>query len=245
MKIIGVIPARYQSTRLPGKPLADICGKPMFWWVFQQLKNVKDFSEIYVATDDERIKVACDEYSVPVLMTSTSHKNPTERIHEVSEKIPADIYVFVGGDEPLIESKAIETVIACARNTQDFYVANAMTTIKKVAEVIDSANIKMVANDCGDGIYASRSPLPYPCGSLDYEYKKFVGICAFAKEALDFFVRTPQSILEKTEECDLIRYIEHRKPIKFVDVDCMTLSVDTAKDLKAVRKIIGERLIKE
>lgn len=245
MKIVGVIPARYQSSRLPGKPLADICGKPMFWWVFQQLKSVEEFSEVYIATDDERIYDACLEQDVPVIMTSTKHKNPTERTHEVSEKIHADIYVFVGGDEPLIESEAISKVIQCAMNTSDFFVANAMTTVKNAAEVIDFANIKMIANDNGDGLYTSRSPLPYPRGSLDYVYKKFVGICAFSKEALDFFVTTSQSLLEKTEECDLIRYIEHKKPLKFVDVECRTLSVDTPKDLEFVRSVIKQRLAQE
>lgn len=245
MKIIGVIPARYQSSRMPGKPLTDICGKPMVWWAYQQMKKVDDFYEVYIATDDECIEEVCKTYDMPVVMTSVSHRSPTERTHEISTKIHGDIYVFVGCDEPLIESEAIRKVICCACSTPDFYVANAMTTVKNAAEVIDFANIKMIANENGDGLYASRSPLPYPRGSLDYTYKKFVGICAFTKESLDFFVNTPQSLLEKTEECDLIRYIEHKKNVKFVDVDCRTLSVDTPKDLDFVREIIKKRMKQE
>ena len=238
MKIIGVIPARYQSSRLPGKPLANILGKPMVWWVYQQMNMVDDFAEVYVATDDERIEMACKSFHIPVLMTSKTHKNPTERTHEVSTIINGDIYVFVGGDEPLLDSASIKKVVQYAVQLNDLYVVNAMTTIKNPPEVIDFANIKMIANDNGDGLYTSRSPLPYPKGNLDFDYKKFVGICAFSKEALDFFVTTPQSKLEKTEECDLIRFIEHKKNIKFIDVDCRTLSVDTPKDLEAVQSIM-------
>lgn len=242
MRVIGVIPARYQSSRLPGKPLADICGKPMIWWVYQQLKQVDEFTEIYVATDDERIESVCRKSNIPVLVTSRDCKNPTERTQEVSTIIKGDIFVFVGGDEPLIDSESISKVVHFAYNTADFFVVNAMTTIKNPAEVIDFANIKMVANENGDGLYTSRSPLPYPKGALDFEYKKFVGICAFTKEALDFFVNTPQSKLEIIEECDLIRFIEHKKNVKFVEVNCETLSVDTAKDLNSVRIIIQKRL---
>ena len=242
MKIIGVIPARYQSSRLPGKPLADICGKPMIWWVYQQVRKVKEFTKIYVATDDERIYSECESLQIPVLMTSAENRNPTERTHEVSTKIPADMYVFIGGDEPLIEGKAISDVVRFASSVQDFYVVNAMTAIGNPAEVIDFANIKMIANDNGGGLYTSRSPLPYPKGALDFDYMKFVGICAFSKEALDFFVSTPQSKLEKIEECDLIRYIEHKKNVKFVKVDCHTVSVDTPKDLETVRKRIKKMI---
>ena len=245
MKIIGVIPARYQSKRLPGKPLADICGRPMIWWVYQQMIKVEDFSEIYVATDDERIAHACAQYQIPVIMTAQSHRNPTERIHEVSTKVSGDIFVFVGSDEPLVRSESIDQVIRCARTTPDFFVANAMTTVTSAAEVIDFANVKVITNENGDGIYTSRSPVPYPRGSLEYTYKKFVGICALSKAALDFFVTTPQSLLEKTEECDLLRFIEHRKSLKFVDIDSRMLSVDTAKDLETVRGIIQSRMEKE
>ena len=98
MKIIGVIPARYKSSRFPGKPLADICGKPMIWWVYQQCKKVEELSEVYVATDDERIFQACQEYSINVLMTSIEHKTGTDRIGEVAEQIPADLYINIQGD---------------------------------------------------------------------------------------------------------------------------------------------------
>ena len=114
MKIIGVIPARYKSSRFPGKPLADICGKPMIWWVYKQAKKVKEFDEIYVATDDDRIKTVLDGYQVPVIMTSEQHLEHISRIHEVSQKIDADLYVCINGDEPLIDPLSISTVVRFA-----------------------------------------------------------------------------------------------------------------------------------
>ena len=95
MKIVAVIPARYKSTRLPGKPLADICGKPMIWWVYNQVKKVKEFKDIFVATDDERIKETCEKYNIKVIMTRDNHPDHISRVQEVSEKIEADYYVCI------------------------------------------------------------------------------------------------------------------------------------------------------
>lgn len=102
MKVIGVIPARYQSSRFPGKPLADICGKPMIWWVYNQVSQVNEFSEIYVATDDERIVACCEEYGMKYVMTRKDTPNHIHRIWEVTEMIEADYYISINGDEPLI-----------------------------------------------------------------------------------------------------------------------------------------------
>jgi 3-deoxy-manno-octulosonate cytidylyltransferase (CMP-KDO synthetase) len=238
MKIIGVIPARFASTRFPGKPLAEILGKPMIWWVYQQAKKVSDFSDVIVATDDERIMGICRQNAIPVTMTNPECDTPTTRVWEVSNIVKGDVYVFIGGDEPLITPEAISKVIKQTFKDKDFFVANAMTTIKSPPEVIDFTNIKMVCNTNGDGLYCSRSPLPYPKGSLGFEYKKFVGICAITKAALDFYVNTPKSKLEIIEECDLIRFIEHHKKVKFIDIECDTLSIDTPKDLERVCEIM-------
>ena len=111
MKIIGVIPSRYQSSRFPGKPLAEICGKPMIYWVYQQVMKVKEFDEVYVATDDSRIEEACKKYDMNVIMTSDKHQTGTDRLGEVAEKIEADFYVNIQGDEPMIEPETIQKVI--------------------------------------------------------------------------------------------------------------------------------------
>lgn len=240
MKIIGIIPARYKSTRFEGKPLADICGKPMIWWVYQQVKKVKELNEIYVATDDKKIEEICKKFDMNVILTSNSHKTPTDRIHEVSDKIEADIYLSINGDEPLIDPKTIKAVIP-NKKTHDLFVANIITTIEDPVEVVDFTNLKVVANDLGEGIYISRSPIPYPKGSMECQYKKHVGVYAFNKKALDFYVTTPRGKVETIEDIDLLRYIENNIKVQFIDVDCHTLSVDTPKDLERVIEIIKKR----
>lgn len=237
MKIIGIIPARYRSTRYEGKPLADICGKPMIWWTYQQVKKAIGLDEIYVATDSNLIKNVCDKYKLNVIMTSEFNDTPTDRIYEVSCNVDADFYISINGDEPLIDPKTIEAIIP-KNEKQDIYVANIITTIKDPVEVIDFTNLKVVTNDYGDGIYISRSPIPYPKGSMDCVYKKHVGVYAFNKKALEFYHNTKRGMLETIEDIDLLRFIENKVSIDFIDVDCKTLSVDTPKDLERVKNII-------
>lgn len=241
MKVIAVIPSRYKSTRFPGKPLMPICDKPMIWWVYQQVKKAKGIDEILVATDDKRIYDVCIENDMNVMMTSEEHSTPTDRLYEVSIKTDGDIYMFIGGDEPLIDPAAIEALVP-KNEVSSMYVANAMTTIKTAPEVIDFTNIKVVVNEKNIGLYTSRSPLPYPKGSLDFEYKKFVGIGAFSREALDFYYHTPKGKMEMIEECDLMRFIENQIPIQFFEVECRNISVDTPKDLEKVRALMEKKL---
>lgn len=237
MKIVGIIPARYKSTRFEGKPLADICGKPMVWYVYNQAKKVNSFAEVYVATDDERILDVCNKYNIKCIMTSDKHKTPTDRIYEVSEKIEADYYVSINGDEPLIDVKTIQSIIP-KKEINDLYVANIITSINDPVEVIDFTNLKVVTNDKGEGIYISRSPIPYPKGSMNCIYKKHVGVYCFNKKALKFYVETARGNLECIEDIDLLRYIENHKKINFIDIDCKTLSVDTPKDLNRIIDIV-------
>ena len=237
MKIIGVIPSRYQSTRLQGKPLEDICGKPMVWWVYERAKTVHGLDDLVVATDDKRIADTCDLYGMKYIITSSSHDTPTSRIYEVSTKIEGDYFVFISGDEPLINTDSIEKIVATARETKADAV-NAMIKITHAPEVIDSSNIKVVTNSRGYLLYTTRSPLPYPKGRLDYDYMKFVGIGAFSRQSLKVFHDTPKSKLEQIEECDLMRFIDQDIKVKMVEVTCQSLSVDTAKDLEIVREKI-------
>ncbi|MEE1154919.1 MAG: NTP transferase domain-containing protein, partial [Acutalibacteraceae bacterium] len=164
LNVIGVIPSRYGSTRFPAKPLSDICGKPMVWYVYQQALKAKGLSAVYVATDDQRIVDVCNQYGMNVIMTSDQHKTPNDRVHEVSTKIDADIYVCINGDEPLIEPEVIERAIPEESDEQDleYFYSNVITTIENPVEVVDPTNIKAVANAQGDAMWASRSPIPYP-----------------------------------------------------------------------------------
>lgn len=241
MKIIAVIPARYQSTRFPGKPLADICGKPMLWWVYNQVRKVKQFSEVVAAIDDERLQSVCEAYDIPFVMTKNNHPEHISRVHEVSEKIKADLYVCVNGDEPLISPTCIETVLEKVDVKSNFF-TGAMRKLVDPVETIDSANLKVVATETGRCVYISRIPVPFPKGTLLFKYNKYVGIECFSKEALDFFVNTPQGIVEKVEDIDHLRFLEHGKTLNFVPVESESISVDTTKDLEKVRLMVKSNI---
>ena len=243
MKTIAIIPARYKSTRFPGKPLADICGKPMIWWVYTQVSKAKCFSDVFVAIDDENIRKVCEELNIKYVMTRDDHPEHISRIHEVSEKVQADLYVCVNGDEPLISPKVIEQAVP-TEIADDFFFSGAMRKLTDPAETIDPANIKIVMSDTGRCVYISRTPVPFPKGTLMFNYNKYVGIECFSKQSLDFFVSTPQSIVERVEDIDHLRFLENGKYITFKYVDSESISVDTPKDLEKVRILMQEKLNK-
>ena len=162
MKIIGVIPARYKSSRFPGKPLADICGKPMIWWVYQQCKKVEDFDEVYVATDDGKIFSVCESLGVKVIMTLDTHKTGTDRIGEVARKIPADLIVNIQGDEPLLEPGTIKAAIEPFYTNPQIQISNLMTKIKDPVDTVNFTVPKVITNREGVGIYLTRATAPYP-----------------------------------------------------------------------------------
>lgn len=241
MKVIGVIPARFASTRFHGKPLADICGKPMIWWVYNQVLKVKNLDNAYVATDDERIAEVCKQYNLKYIMTGDC-KTSTNRIHEVAKKIEADLYLCINGDEPLIDPDVISAIIPEEPFDSDFYVSNLMTAIEDPVEAIDFTNIKIVTDSENNAMFLSRSPIPYPKSSMDYKYYKHVGVVIYTKSALDFYASTEKGKNEIVEDIDLLRFAEHQKKIKMVEVTAHSLSVDTPKDLENVRTVIAEKI---
>lgn len=244
MKIVCVIPARYSSTRLPGKPLVDICGKPMIWWVYNQAKKVEEFAEVVVATDDERIAKVCEEENITYCMTKDDHPDHIARVQEVSEKVEADMYVCINGDEPLMKPEMIKAVLPSEVN-KDVYFIGAYRKLTDPAETLDNGNLKLALTDAGRCVYMSRGQIPYPKGTLFVNYKKYVGIECFTKEALDFFVNTPMGVLEKAEDIDHLRFLENGKAIYFREVESDSISVDTSKDLEKVRAIMQKRLAGE
>lgn len=240
MKIVGVIPARYGSTRLPAKPLKDICGKPMIWWVYERVKGIKQLDEIYVATDDERIKKVCIEYEIPVLMTKETHNTGAHRLQEVSESIAADFYVQLNGDEPLIDTQAIVAVIPDEIPQNREFGMNIITPMHEPSQVLDPTNIKMVFDTNMRALYMSRTAIPYPYKEIDYLYYKHVGIIGYNKEMLDFYKASMPGRQELIEGIDTLRFLDYGKELRLSIVeDCKSLSVDTEKDLIEVRKIIG------
>ncbi len=241
MKIIGVIPARYKSSRFPGKPLADICGKPMIWWVYQQAKKVKEFSEVYVATESEIVKDACEKLNINVVMTADTHPTGTDRVGEVAQKIPADLYVIWMGDEPLIKSENVSELISVFKQQHGVSACMLTTKFHNPVDVVNTTTIKLAVNNNNDLIFMSRSPIPFPKAALDFEYKKNMGAYAMTKEALDFFLKTPVGAIERAEEIELLRLLENHKLVKVVEVDSDSMSVDTQKDLMRISAIIKEK----
>ncbi len=243
MKVIGIIPSRYASTRFPGKGIADICGKPMIWWVYRALKNARGIDEAYVATDDQRIVDVCLKEGIPSVITSDSCPTHLERLYEVSTKIDADFYINVNGDEPLIECSAIEDLIPDESiDPESSYFANGMMILRDPIDAYDSSKIKIATDMAGYGLYMARSPIPFPKARSDFQLKKFVGVQCFTKKALEFVAKTPRGYLESIEDIDEFRFLENGHKVKFVLTEATTLSVDTQKDLNKVRNIIKAKI---
>jgi 3-deoxy-manno-octulosonate cytidylyltransferase (CMP-KDO synthetase) len=239
MKIIAIIPARYASTRFPGKPLAEICGKPMIWWVYQQAKKVTEFAEIYVATESNIIVETCKQHDIQVVMTSDKHPTGTDRVAEAAEKIKADLYVNIQGDEPMIEPETIRSVITPFLNGEDIHVSNLMTKITDPVDALNPTVPKVIANADGRGIYVTRSLSPFPKGNINYSFYKQVCAYAFTPWALDFFKFTPRGQVEQIEDIEILRFIENGIPIKYTEVSSDSVAVDTPIDLEKVRSLLN------
>ena len=241
MKTIAVIPARYASTRMPGKPLADVLGPPMIWWVYQADKACPKLDDVLIATDDERIADACKTYGMRYLMTSPDHDTPTGRIWEVSTRLDADLYLQVMGDEPLINAAAFDLILPHTLPDDPYYVSVLTNVMGHPADVVDFSNQKVVTNARREILMISRSPIPYPKGTLDFEYEKVTGIQLYSKQALAFYHETPKSLLEKAEENDMMRFIENGHTVHAIVSPYKTVSVDTAKDLALVCEILQKQ----
>lgn len=242
MKVTGIIPARYGATRLPGKPLRDICGHPMIWWVYQRVRTVDKLTEIYVATDDTRIREVCEENNIPVVMTADTHRTAAHRLQEVSETISADFYIQLNGDEPLINTEAIIAAIPDDVPTDREFGTNIITEMTDPAQVMDPSNIKMVFDTNMNALYMSRTPIPYPFKSLNYKYYKHVGIIGYNKRMLDFYRDSVPGRFEVIEGIDTLRFLDYGKQLKLSLVqECHSLSVDTEKDLEIVTRLLKEQ----
>lgn len=238
MKIIGVIPARYQSTRFPGKPLAEICEKPMIWWVYNRAKLVKKLDEVIVATDDARIVAVCDKYAIPSIMTSKEHRNGSERLSEVAYKTDGDIYVTIQGDEPLLEPETINKVLDTILSEPNILCATLKTAYRNPIDVINTTTPKVVTDLNNDILLFTRAAVPYPKSALDYTIYKPIGVYAFKREILLKYSELEMGPLEKAEEIELLRLVEHGYKIRISEISSETIAVDTYKDLERVRAYI-------
>ncbi|MDR0643299.1 MAG: 3-deoxy-manno-octulosonate cytidylyltransferase [Treponema sp.] len=237
VKIIGVIPARYASSRFPGKPLADIHGKPMIWWVYQTVSKVLD--DVVVATDDERIIETCKSFNIASIMTSDTHRTGVDRLTEVAARYAADYYLLVQGDEPLLEKNTARKMVSIVNASGvDNEVFTFKMAITNPIDAVNSTIIKIVTNAENRVLFASRSAIPYPKESVDFAYYKSVGIYAYPRKVLKNYGSLRTSYIESVEEHDFMRLLENEIPVRAFPIDTATISVDTPKDLERVRRLL-------
>lgn len=245
MKTLGVIASRYASIRFPGKALADIHGKPMVWWVYQQALKAAKLYKVVVATDDKRIETVCRNYGMDVVMTSNQHMTTASRMLEVSQKIKADFYVTINGDEPMIDPRAIDAAIPTSVPQNIEFGTNTICLFSDPVGVVDPTNIKVVFDNDFRALYMSRTPIPYPYSSLAFQYYKHVGVIGYNQKMLEFYGKSSPGKFEKIEGIDTLRFIDYGKLLQFCPVNVReSLSVDTPKDLEKVCRLMkGNGLI--
>lgn len=242
MKIVAVIPARYNSSRFPGKPLMDICGKPMVWWVYQEAMKVTEYDDVIVATDNSAIIDVCNEYGMHAMLTKDSHPTGTDRVAEVAQKVDADLYVIIMGDEPLITAEDERKLVHLMESGKITADAAMMTEkFQEPVDVVNNTTIKLAINDDNDLIFMSRATIPFPKEELGYSYYKNVGCYALRKDTLDFFLSTRPGFCERAEGIELLRLLENHKIVKTVETTSISMSVDTKKDLERVIREIKRR----
>jgi 3-deoxy-manno-octulosonate cytidylyltransferase (CMP-KDO synthetase) len=241
MNILGVIPARLESTRLPRKVLREIGGVPMVVYVFRRAQGCRLLSDLLVATDSDEVVEACHAFHVPAVMTSASHRSGTDRIWEVSRARVADVYVNIQGDEPLVTTGHIETLVRPFLNEPEVQV----TTLKIRAspdEVASRTANKVVTDRHGDALYFSRLPIPFDRDNVGgVVYWKHIGMYAFRRPVLEMYHSLPASALEKAEQLEQLRLLEHGIRIRVLETREATIGVDTEEDLKAVAALVASR----
>ncbi|MEP6707690.1 MAG: 3-deoxy-manno-octulosonate cytidylyltransferase [Pyrinomonadaceae bacterium] len=254
---IAIIPARYKSTRLPGKPLLPIVGKPLVLWVVERALAARNVARAIVATDDRRIFEAVTSAGFEAVMTRGDHASGTDRVAEVARSLPdTEIIVNVQGDEPLISPQTIDRAIEALRETDTGKVEMATTCepISGRADVTNPAVVKVVTDNNGRALYFSRAPIPYPheavrkYGSLEAAleneaellscFRKHTGLYVYRRNFLLEYEAWPQSSLEHAEGLEQLRALEHGATIKVVEAASRSIGVDTVEDLERVRAIM-------
>ncbi|HOX54640.1 MAG: 3-deoxy-manno-octulosonate cytidylyltransferase [Candidatus Omnitrophica bacterium] len=241
MNIVGIIPARYASTRLEAKVLADILGKPMIQHVWERAKQSKMLDDLIIACDDERVKEVAEGFGAKAILTSKDHESGSDRLTEIVHSLDVKAIINIQGDEPLIHSTMIDNLAHAILDDESVVMA---TIIKKIEnkEEIDNPNVVKVIIDRNDfAIYFSRSRIPYLRDkSVEHVYYKHMGIYAYTKDFLFTFKNLPESKLEKAEKLEQLRALEAGYKIKTVETNIDTIAVDTAEDLELVKERLSE-----
>jgi 3-deoxy-manno-octulosonate cytidylyltransferase (CMP-KDO synthetase) len=242
-KVLAVIPARYGSTRFPGKPLASIAGKPMIQHVVERVRQAKTVSRVVVATEDERILAAVAAFGGEASMTRSDHRTGTDRVAEVAAHIPADIYVNVQGDEPLISPETIDAVVSSMIEDPSVQIATPCIEITEANDIMDPNIVKVVLDFDGNGLYFSRAPIPWvrdASAGLAVSHWKHLGLYAFRHEALVEYPTLPPGQLEPVEQLEQLRWLENGFRIRVVETVHDAVSVDVPADAERVEKLIRE-----
>ena len=239
MKAIAVIPARLASTRLPRKMLREIAGKPLVGVVYEAVRSSPLLADVIIATDSDEILVVCREHGWKAQMTSGKLRSGTERVHEMSAGIAADIYINVQGDEPMTRPEHIATLLKVMENP-----AAQVGTVMTPADEVDISSpnaVKVVTDLAGRALYFSRATIPFDRDGAAPRYFKHLGLYAYRKAALDRFVQLPESSLEKSERLEQLRFLENGIPIYVGETPYDSVGVDTEEDLQRVVEILGKR----
>ena len=237
MKIVCVIPARYASTRLPGKPLADIAGKPMVVRTYERALLAKKPSEVIVAVDDERVLSAVQSAGGKAVMTAKNHPTGTDRLAEVAEKFPdADVIINIQGDEPLIDPQIIDALAQVFVDDESLQMATVKTPMTE-EEKNKPGNVKVVTDKNEFALYFSRSLIPYPRENTGVTVYKHIGIYGYRRDFLLQYAKMQPTPLEQTESLEQLRALENGYKIKVITTDKHFVGVDTPEDLAEVNKI--------
>ena len=235
MKVIGVIPARLDSIRFPGKVLVDLWGKPIIQQVYERAKKAKRLDEVLIATDNEKIFETSKKFGAEVVMTSKKHLTGMDRVSEAVEKIDAEIVINIQADAPLIEPLMIDKVAEVLSDEPGLVMATLMKKIEKKEEFYNPNVVKVVTDKQGFALYFSRSPIPYNTRNSFASYKH-IGAYGYRKNFLLAFIRLPRSPLEKTENLEQLRILENGYKIKMIETDYDMIEVDTEEDLRRIKE---------
>ena len=244
-KVTGLIPARYGSSRLPGKPLKMIGGKSMIQRVYERCAQATLLDDVVVATDDERIISAVEAFGGNAVMTRVDHLSGTDRLAEAAGKTDADIIVNIQGDQPFLDPKMIEEGVQPLLDDASLEIATLMVPITREADLEDPAVVKVVPNLAGDAMYFSRSRIPYPREAFEHNVYEHVGLYVYKTETLIKVSQLAPTVLEQVEMLEQLRWIEHGIRIGVVESHCANVaingfSVDTPEDLARAEEILEE-----
>ena len=240
-KVIVVIPARYGSTRLAGKPLISLAGKSMVERVYERAKLAARVNRVIVATDDERIVSAVEAFGGEARMTRSEHRTGTERVAEVAAREEGDVFVNVQGDEPLLDPNAIDAAVNSLLEEPQASISTVATPIKTPGDIMDHNVVKVVLDFDGNAIYFSRAPIPWvrdTASKIQVRHLKHLGLYVFQREALLEYATLPQGELERIEQLEQLRWMENGWKIRVAEVEHDAISVDVAEDVARVEKLL-------